>query len=149
LDAVRALELTLEDGTAAECFSAMVSSLGGPYDLIENADKHLPAAPIKLSVKAEDSGIVTGIDTRGLGLVVVALGGGRVRPDDKIDHAVGLSNLVRIGQDVVPGTEVAVVHARTTSDADEAQRAVLNSLIVGSTKPTSSALIGEIRRGDI
>ena len=147
-DAVKILEITLEDGSAAECFSAMVHSLGGPVDLLENPEKHLPVAPIKVSVKAQASGIVTGIDTRGLGLVVVALGGGRMRPDDHIDYSVGLSDLVRIGDQVSSGTEVAVVHARTASDADEAKCVVLDMIKVGSTRPKSLALIGKIRRGD-
>ena len=148
LDAVKVLEITLEDGSAAECFSAMIRSLGGPDDLLEQPEKYLPLAPVQLSVKTEDSGIVTGINTRGLGLVVVALGGGRVRPDDQIDVSVGLSNLIRIGHEVSPGMELAVVHARTEADASEAKRAVLDMIKVGSSRPKSPALIGEIRRGD-
>ena len=71
-----------------------------------------------------------------------------MHPDDQIDYAVGLSNLVRIGDEVSLGAEVAVVHARTASDADDAKRTVQYMIKVGSTRPKSLALIGEIRRGN-
>jgi thymidine phosphorylase len=54
---------------------------------------------------------VGGIDTRALGIVVVALGGGRTRPEDGIDPAVGLSRLARIGEPIGPERPLALVHA--------------------------------------
>ena len=41
--------------------------------------------------------VVTAIDNRAIGLAVVALGGGRTRADQKIDPAVGFSDLAPIG----------------------------------------------------
>ena len=61
-------------------------------------------------------GFVAGIDTRGLGLAVVELGGGRRRASDAIDHAVGLESLIGLGAAVEPDTPLARVHA-----ADEAR----------------------------
>ncbi len=55
--------------------------------------RHLAAAPIVAAVHAERAGFVQAIATRELGLAVVALGGGRTRPEDAIDHAVGLTEL--------------------------------------------------------
>ena len=63
----------------------MVSVLGGPADLLAAPDRHLPAAPVVLPVKAAAGGYVQTIDCRRLGLTVVSLGGGRHRPEDDID----------------------------------------------------------------
>jgi len=145
--AIEKLEQTLVDGSAAERFSAMISSLGGPSDLIERPAKYLERAPVMLSVVAKEEGIVSAIDVRALGLVVVALGGGRVITHDDIDTSVGLTNLVRVGDEVVPGREIAVVHARTKLDADVASKKVLESLIMGSKKPEAAQLVRGIYRG--
>ena len=58
-----------------------------------------------------------------------------------------MTNLVRIGDEVFPGSEVAVVHARTKLDADVASNKVLESLIIGSKKPEAAQLIRGIYRG--
>jgi thymidine phosphorylase len=51
-------------------------------------------------------------DCRGLGLAVVSLGGGRRRPEDAIDYAVGTS-AVELGDDIAVGLPSAIAHART------------------------------------
>jgi thymidine phosphorylase len=44
--------------------------------------------------------VVTAINTRALGEAVVQLGGGRLKQDDRLDLAVGLSDIARIGEEV-------------------------------------------------
>ena len=51
------------------------------------------------------------IDTEQLGLAIIELGGGRKVMTDKIDHAVGLEMLVRIGDRVEAGQPVVGVFA--------------------------------------
>src|SRR6185503_12824808 len=41
-----AAQATLDDGSAAERFAAMVAALGGPADLIESPGSHLPHASV-------------------------------------------------------------------------------------------------------
>ena len=86
------------------------------------------------------------IDARALGLSVVALGGGRVRPDDYIDASVGLSELVRLGDEVMPGTELGWIHARDKLEAEQAIRSVLSAVTIGSEQVKPLPLIREIRR---
>jgi thymidine phosphorylase len=58
------------------------------------------------------------IATRELGLAVVAKGGGRTRPDDAIDHAVGLTEMAAVGERVDGDRPLAVAHARLQGDLD-------------------------------
>ena len=47
------------------------------------------------------------------GLAVVALGGGRTREDDPVDHSVGLTDVAAPGEEVAPGGRpLAMVHAQ-------------------------------------
>ena len=87
------VEATFASGEAAETFARMVSALGGPADLIDKPARHLEAAPIVRPAPALANGTVQAIDTRAVGIAVVALGGGRARAADLIDHAVGFTRL--------------------------------------------------------
>lgn len=117
----------LDSGMAAERFGRMVAELGGPADFVERAEHYLPQAPMEIPVKAGRSGFVGKIDTRGLGLAVVELGGGRRRPEDAVDHAVGLTRILPIGTEVREGDALAFVHARSEADAECAAKAVRNA----------------------
>ncbi|WP_431825726.1 thymidine phosphorylase [Burkholderia sp. F1] len=123
-DAARAhamLQQALDSGAAAERFAKMIAMLGGPADLIDAPARHLARAAVTVPVPAPASGVVQRVDCRALGLVVVALGGGRTRAEDAIDYGVGLSALAELGQRVAAGEPLGFVHAR---DADAAARAV-------------------------
>ncbi len=111
LDPSRARDV-LKDGTAAERFAAMVAALGGPADLAEHPERHLPRAPVVRPVGPEAPGWVTAHATRDVGLAVMALGGGRRVESARIDHAVGFSALAPVGAEVGPDRPLALVHAR-------------------------------------
>ena len=111
------LMAALDSGQAAERFARMVATLGGPFDLLEQPDRHLAAAPIVIAAPALQTGFVNRCDCRALGLAVIGLGGGRRRAGDGIDFAVGLSDLVSLGRQVCAGQPLALVHARTNAAA--------------------------------
>jgi thymidine phosphorylase len=111
----------LRSGAAAERFAAMAAALGGPSDLLERPGRHLPSAPVTLEVWSDHKDHVHAIDVREVGVAVLELGGGRRREDEAVDHAVGLTDIASLGEEVGPGAwPLAVVHAR---DADAAARA--------------------------
>ena len=125
----------LESGNAAETFNRMVAALGGPKDFVANCRRHLPEAPVIRAVPAPANGYVTGIDTRAVGVAVVALGGGRVRPGDAVDPAVGLSGLVSVATHMRAGDPLAMVHARTEASAIAAIAAVQAAYAIGDKRP--------------
>ena len=135
------LMAALDSGAAAERFARMVSALGGPSDLIENPDLHLERAPIVVPVPALQAGFASACDCRGLGLAVVGLGGGRRRPSDAIDFAVGLSELVNLGAAVGVGQPLALVHARTEAAARQAVREVQAAYTIGAIAPAANPVI--------
>jgi len=129
------VEQALASGAAAERFAVMVSTLGGPVDFIERMDDYLPAAPQVRDITAEAGGVVASIDTRGVGMGVVALGGGRTRPTDSIDHAVGYDRIVGIGAKVDLGDILARVHFRSEADFAEAERRFRQAYVIGESAP--------------
>ncbi|KAB0682711.1 thymidine phosphorylase [Aureimonas leprariae] len=144
-DGRRKAEAALSDGRAAEVFARMVAALGGPADFVERMDFHLPRAPIVAEVKADEAGFVVGVDARALGLAVVALGGGRTRPEDTVDHAVGLTDLASIGTRLEAGELLARVHARSAEAAEAAARTVRAAYrLAGEAPPTRPAVVARI-----
>jgi thymidine phosphorylase len=142
-DAVSARALVdeaLDTGRAAERFARMVAELGGPANLIERMDTHLQAAPIVRDVFAESEGQIAEIDTRGVGMAVVALGGGRTTPSDPIDYSVGFDRLANLGARVDPATPIARIHARDESSAADATARLEAAYRIG-TSPSHHELI--------
>jgi thymidine phosphorylase len=134
----------LASGAAAEHFARMVAALGGPADLLEHPDDHLPAAPVTREVAPDRAGYVTAHATRDLGVAVMALGGGRRTEGDVIDHAVGLGAVAAPGEEVAPGGRpLAVVHARDEAAAEGAARAVRAAITVGDAPPRPVRVVGE------
>jgi thymidine phosphorylase len=110
------VEDALAGGAAADRFARMVVALGGPSDLLEDPNRHLPSAPVVREVEG-GPGTIGAIDVRQVGLAVVELGGGRTREDQPVDHAVGLTEVAGIGEDAA---RLAVVHARDDATAERA-----------------------------
>ena len=116
------LEEALTSGRAAEYFGRSVAAMGGPIDLMEAPHSYLKIAS-KRPVFAEEQYFgqcVDRIDTRELGMAVVALGGGRTSPNQSIDHAVGCSGFMMPGAQVNSEVPLAWVHARDDRSFDQA-----------------------------
>jgi len=123
------------DGSAAEKFQQMVSALGGPADLVDKPAAHLASAPVTRPARPERDGYVQAVDTRAVGLAVVGLGGGRRNVGEDIDHAVGLSDVVGVGERVDAERPLAIVHARNDADAAAAIEAVRAAYSIGDDPP--------------
>jgi len=138
------IEAAFTSGRAAEIFGRMTAALGGPKDFIERPEKYLAPAAIVRDVIAKESGTVTAIDTRAIGLAVVELGGGRMRPSDAIDSSVGFTKLAGLGAKVGRDAPLAVVHARDEAAADRAAEALRAAYALGEPPPENPTVYERI-----
>nr|WP_269203847.1 thymidine phosphorylase [Pseudodesulfovibrio alkaliphilus] len=149
-DGARAmLEQTLDSGAAAERFLRMVTELGGPPDFVEHFDAYLPAARSTWPVRAQTEGFLAAWDTRALGMAVVALGGGRTRVGQGVDHTVGLTSIARVGTEVRVGDVLAVLHCASDEEGGgasgrAARAAVLDAVRLGLEPSAPGPLIREL-----
>ncbi len=142
-DAHAKVRASIANGTAAEKFGAMVYAMGGPVHFVEDWARFLPEAPVIREVTAATSGTVTAIDGEALGLTVVALGGGRQVESDVVNPAVGLSDVVSVGDRVTKGQPLARVHAARESQADKAEQALRAAITLTDGPATSPPLVLE------
>ncbi len=140
-DGCKRIEAAFASGQAAEIFGRMVAALGGPADFLEKPEKHLKAAPVVRPVLAERAGTVTRIDTRAIGIAVVALGGGRRKPEDSIDHSVGFTELASLGKQVGADAPLALVHARDEATATEAEAALRAAYTLAESAPAAGKAV--------
>jgi thymidine phosphorylase len=134
-------QAALDSGAATEKFSAMVAALGGPKDFVDHSEKYLVRAPVTMPFKAARSGVVAGMKTRDIGLIVVDLGGGRRKTTDTIDLAVGISDFLPVGTRVQTGDMLALVHAADEGAAARACDALALTTGIADTAPPPRPLV--------
>lgn len=144
-EGTKRMEEAFSSGRAAETFARMVAALGGPADFVERADGYLERAPVRRVVMADAKTREAckgrlAFDTRQIGLAVIELGGGRTRPQDDIDHAVGITDISPRAWD--GDAPLCVIWARDQAMADKAAGRVIAAARQGGETPP--AIIGRI-----
>lgn len=131
----------LESGEAMERFGLMIRRLGGPGDFVDRPGAYLAGAPAVLAVPAGRNGYLASCETRELGMSVIALGGGRTRPDDRIDHRVGFTGLRPLGTKVEKGEPIAFVHAADRSQAEAIAKRVATLYAIADEEPAQRPVV--------
>lgn len=131
-------------GKAAEHYARMVAGLGGPTDFLERSAQYLPAAPVVRPLYAPTSGFVSRMNVYEIGMAIVVLGGGRAAPSDPVDHAVGLSEFVQIGEQVGVGERpLCLIHARDDAAWERAAQRILTAITISADAPVLTPLVCE------
>jgi thymidine phosphorylase len=133
----------LDDGSAAETFGRMVAALGGPTDFVDRHDDHLPGAAIVLPCAAERDGFIHAMQTRHVGVATINLGGGRRKASDRIDHAVGFTQVWPVGRPIARGEPLAMVHAAREDDALAAIAALRSHIRIADAPPAAKPIVHE------
>ena len=139
------LQKALDSGKALEKFAQMTKELGGPADFCDNPWKYLPQAEIIRPVFAPQKGYVAAMDTRGIGLSIIEMKGGRTTPEQKLDYATGYSDFCQIGDFVDDQTPLAIIHAQDEAQYTRAAETLQKLMsISGTPKTLSPCLIKKI-----
>lgn len=127
LDEGRAMaEKSLGNGSAWEKFRALVEAQGGDLSYVDDPVK-LPKAGMVEMVQAPRSGFISQIHARSVGEAAVALGAGRAKKGDPVDHAVGFVIYKKVGDRVEQGEPLFEVHANHAEKLAEARKSVLSA----------------------
>jgi pyrimidine-nucleoside phosphorylase len=142
-DARRQLEAVIANGAALAKFRELITAQDGDARVVDDP-AIMPQARLRIPLAAPRAGFVHEVDAMGVALAALRLGAGRAKAEEKIDHAVGVSELVKIGDQVAAGAPLCVMHANSDAALADA-RAMLTKAIVIADKPVpASKLIDEI-----
>ena len=142
-EAKKRAEEALLSGRAAEVFGRMVAALGGPADFLERAETYLPRAAVVRPVFADRDGYVAAVDTRAVGIAIIGLGGGRRKLEDRLDLSVGFSEFAPIGTAVDRERPLALVHAASEADAEQAADALRAAVTIAADAPAPRPIVYE------
>jgi pyrimidine-nucleoside phosphorylase len=137
------LEAAVASGEAHEKFRAIVAAQGGDPRAVDEPGR-LPVAPLRAPVPSPRAGVVRAVRARAVALAALRLGAGRSRAEDRVDPAVGVTGLAKVGEDVAAGAPLAVVHARDPAALAAATATLAEAIEVGEGPAEPQALIGEI-----
>ena len=141
--ATRELAARLDDGRALEIFRRMVVAQGGDARVIDDPLRHLPRPGATLEVPAPRTGHVVFVDAEQIGRVVLRLGAGRCRTDDRIDPAAGVSALVQSGDPVSHGQPLLRLHARDAATVEKLRAEAAAAITIADAPCTRPPLILE------
>ena len=128
-------EAVLASGAAFGKFRELVVAQGGDASYVDKPEL-LPRAALVEVVPAPGSGYVEEIHAGHVGEVAVALGAGRAKKGDRIDHAVGILVHARVGDSVRQGEPLFTVHANERPRLESARAALLQA-VTFSQSPVS------------
>jgi pyrimidine-nucleoside phosphorylase len=117
-------EKSIADGSAFEKFRVLVEAQGGDVSYADDPSK-FPRAEYVEVVESPRNGYLAQIQARSVGEAAVALGAGRARKSDPIDHAVGFVIHHKVGNQVEKGEPLFTIYANDRAKLTEAREAVL------------------------
>jgi len=132
----------LRSGAALEKFRQIVEHQGGDPRVLDEYAR-LPSAPDREEVKAPARGFVADLAAEPIGRAAVALGAGRERLDEAIDHGVGIEVRAPVGTAVQAGEPVLVLHHRGGRGLAEALALAAPAVGIAGSPPPLSPLVLE------
>ena len=137
------LEASISSGAAREKFRAMVAAQGGDARVVDEPTR-LPQAKFQMAFTASCAGFVREVDALGVALAALRLGAGRAQAADSVDHAVGVSALVKVGERVEAGAPLGVIHANDEGVLAEAKAMLTAAIVLGDAAGATQPLIAEV-----
>jgi pyrimidine-nucleoside phosphorylase len=131
----------LEEGRALEKFRAFLEAQGGDPRVVE--DLSLLPLGEELALLSQEEGVVQEVDALKVGLAVLALGGGRRKKGEAIDHGVGVHLLKKPGDRVERGEALALVYHRNRG-LEEALGLLGEAFRLGESASPSPLVLGMV-----
>ncbi len=141
-EAYKAMEELISSGKAIEKLKQLIDIQGGNSAIVDNIDL-LPKAQYHLEVKAAANGYVSTIDAEEIGISAMLLGAGRKTKEDKIDYAAGITMVKKVGDQVIIGDTLCILHTNL-SECKEAEVVAFNAFAISESKPAPVSYIYDI-----
>lgn len=119
-------ERSISDGSALRTLRVLVEAQGGDPAYVDDVSKFARAKYVEV-VKAPRNGYISQVHARIVGEAAVALGAGREKKGDPIDHAVGFILHKKVGDAVQKDEPLFEIHANDGKKLADARNEVLSA----------------------
>ncbi|MCC7441747.1 MAG: thymidine phosphorylase [Bdellovibrionales bacterium] len=130
----------LADGSAWKRFQEMVRAHGGDASALDRVER-MGLAPRTVSWNAKKKGFLAKMDAREIGLLLVELGGGRKRAEDRVDPGVGFVFHRKLGSRVIVGDPLVTVYAPASLDLAPLEARFHAAIKYAASRPSLPKLI--------
>jgi pyrimidine-nucleoside phosphorylase len=132
----------LKNGAALTKLREFIDAQGGDGRVVQEPER-LPQAASVVPVPAPRGGYVGSIDAEALGVTAMLLGAGRAMKEDRIDLAVGIRLLKRVGDAVQEGEPVLELHLNSSDPlaAERFAQQALSAIALQESAPTPQPLL--------
>lgn len=145
-EAENILQKNIMNGAALERFMQMIKLHKGNPRVIENYSI-LPKAKYILPLLSPESGWITKADADIIGRACIILGAGRETKDDKINFAVGISGIRKIGERIERKEPLLFIHADDKNKIQAAKKLLISAFCFSDKPVHPPQLIGGILNG--
>lgn len=142
LSAKQTVQRHLEDGSALETLKKIVKAQGGDTSYLDDPDKFPTAKHIR-KLPAPKRGYVHTINAAMIARGVHILGAGITKPKGKIDYAVGVSEIKKVGTQVKQGEPLMMIHYNDESKLESALEFFKAAYRLAPKRPTPPPLVVE------
>lgn len=145
VEARQKMGTAIENGSALQKFRDMCVAQGGDPKVVDDYSR-LPTAKTLLEIKApaDAKGFIGEVDALKCGQAIMALGGGRASLTDTVDHAVGIAELVKIGDPVTPSMRLCTLHVNDDVKGSRAEGLIREAIKFISTPPTQEPIVQDL-----
>ncbi|CAN5675239.1 pyrimidine-nucleoside phosphorylase [soil metagenome] len=134
----------LESGAALEKFRENIECQNGDAKVCDAPESLFDKNLFKFEIKANESGFVSEIDTLAIGNAIALIGGGRIKTEDSIDHAVGFACERKIGEEIKENEILGILYSRDENQAHQISEKLRNAYKISGEKPERIELIKEV-----
>jgi pyrimidine-nucleoside phosphorylase len=136
------VQRALASGEGVEMFRKIIANQGGDPKVIDDYSR-LPSAPDSQPIAAAQAGYVQDLEAERIGRAAVALGAGRSRMEDAVDHGVGIAVAAPVGSRVSAGDPVLILRHRAGRGLPAATALVSSAIQIGPQAPAIQPLVVE------
>lgn len=139
------LTRAIESGQAIAKFNEWVRAQGGDERVVDDATL-MPQARLVEELASPQSGYIAALNAMEVGLASVALGAGRQKKGEPVDHAVGVVLKKKVGEQVQRGESLLTIHANDEQRLAEARENLLHAFAWSEAPVEPAPLIRQIIR---
>ncbi|MBR3307389.1 MAG: thymidine phosphorylase [Lachnospiraceae bacterium] len=134
------MEKAISSGSALDQLARFVRAQGGDDSFIYDENR-LKISQYSTNICADEDGYVTGIDCDSAGLASLALGAGREKIGDEIDHGAGIMLHKKCGDEVLEGNSLATLYSSDEGKLKAAAERLKAAYHIGKEAPGKRSVI--------
>ncbi len=128
----------IEKREAYPLFRMMFESQGGDFNVFENERELFRKHSFCFEYKAEQSGVISLIHARQMGVLLVEIGGGRLTKESTIDNKAGFEFYKKVGHSVHTGDTILRAYYRKAEDLEKLKKLLPLAIKISEEKMSQS-----------